>query len=173
MLKVLKSMPVQDYSLTMDSYVPFKFRSFETQASVPFYWRVGDFKKSLIEVGLNPESGAVGSITVTCYGGNTRVEATWQSEHPGVEVVDGLPVCDIQDWSPKEQYADRFIDETNPFQAVIGLDFVSFRLLSDKQVTRVYVVGQLCIGVDENGHVCELAFRNLSKAEIEQASPRS
>lgn len=172
MLKVLNSISVQDYSLVIDDYVPFKFRSFETQTSVPYYWRVGDFKKSLIEVGLNPQTGAIGSITVTCYEGSTRTEITWQSEHLGIEASDGLPVCDIHAWSHTEQNAGRFIDETNPFETVVGQDFVSFLLMPKKKATRLYVVGQLCIGVDENGCVCELAFRNLSKAEIDQASPK-
>jgi hypothetical protein len=171
MLRVVNSILVKDVSLKIDDYVPFVFRSYDTQVSVPYYWRIGDFKTSLIEIGLNPDNGAIGTIKVPFFGEMSRVSFGWNPESS--KVTDGLPICDIQAWSKAEQYANRFIDEVNSFKTIIGLDFVSFHLMPERKTVQIYILGQLCIGVDELGSVCKVGFNRLSGEDITRVSLRT
>jgi hypothetical protein len=68
MLEVIGFHPVEDTALEIDEYVPLRFRCQDTFDPVPLYWRTGDFHRQLIEIGLNPYSGAVCKITVTGLG---------------------------------------------------------------------------------------------------------
>jgi hypothetical protein len=107
MLRVISSTQVTDCTLQLEDYLPISFRCADAASPIPLYWRTGDFKKSLLEIGLNQNTGAICKVTVTLIGSYSRTEIDDSTEVTTVHA--GLPICDVSDW-PK----DRFRDELSP-----------------------------------------------------------
>ena len=125
----------------------------------PLYWRTGDMEKSLLEIGLNENSGAICSVTVTLIDPITIIPVD-----DAVDVrtnVDGVPICDIAHWP-----SNRFKDEPNPFLTFIGVDKVSIWLSSKKQIATSYDVGNVGFGIDSKGFVSLLEFRSVTNADL-------
>ncbi len=52
-----------------DGYVPVMARFRDEFEAPPIYWRTGDFKKTLVEIGVDRNNGAICKITVTSING--------------------------------------------------------------------------------------------------------
>jgi hypothetical protein len=164
MLKVVGSVPQQSYKLEIDDYVPISFRFYEMKTGVPLYWRTGNFKTSLIEVGLNPASGAIYRITVTSFKDAIMTSNSWEKSTS--KIIEGIPLCDLHLWEGVEQFSDRFKGEPFSFLTIVGRDFVSFWLAPECNLVSQYLAGSLCIGVDGDNMIRNIAFLNLTNQEI-------
>ncbi len=117
MLRIQSSVVmVGEAQVETDFYVPLDVIMTNSGAGVPRYWRTGDFKRSLLEVGLETGSGRFLSVTVTQSpkGASRKVAAApaSQPQQPGI------PVFELG--TLKED----FTDEKGPFLLHVGADFV-------------------------------------------------
>ncbi|MDN4523979.1 hypothetical protein [Fictibacillus fluitans] len=67
MLNVLKYIEEQPATITYDLYIPItiEFGSWDRAKEPAIYWRTGDFKRSLLEIGMGKATGIIRSITLT------------------------------------------------------------------------------------------------------------
>ena len=81
MLRVIGATEAGPCCLVVDGCVPLSWRC--TEARAPLYWRTGDLHRSVLEIGLVPESGMLGKITVVtvrgCLRQNASVTADYQT----------------------------------------------------------------------------------------------
>jgi hypothetical protein len=161
MLRVTSSSDVKDCTLQVGDYVPISFRCAEAASLTPFYWRTGDFKKSLLEVGLNQNTGVICKVTVTLIGNYSRAEVEYSTE--AITVHHGLPTCEISDW-PK----DRFKDEPFTFATLIGEDSVAIWVAPEAPLSSIYEIGQVCFGTDREGCLRLLRFKDLSRFNLDR-----
>ena len=161
MLRVISSTDVKDCTLQAGDYIPISFRCAEVASPTPLYWRTGDFKKSLIEVGLNQNTGAIGKVTVTLIGSylRTRVEDSGGATN----VQHGLPTCEISDWP-----IDRFKDEPFTFATLIGEDSVSIWVAPEAPLKTIYEVGRVCFVTDNEGNLRLLQFKDLKRSTLDE-----
>lgn len=159
MLRVISSTKIMHSRLKIDDYVPFSFRIDEVASMQPLYWRTGDMEKSLLEIGLNENSGAICSVTITLIDPITMLPVNDLVDEGSK--VSGVPICDIAHWP-----SNRFKDEPNPFLTFIGDDKVSIWLGSKKQIATFYDVGNVGFGVDSNDFVSLLEFRYIANADL-------
>ncbi len=171
MLQIIDSLLPKTCSLEIDDYATIVFKCRDTHSSMPIYWRTGNFKKSLIEVGMNPDTGAICCIKIPGIENAQKSEVQWE---PGTKnLIEGIPICNVKDWVTDDNFSNRFRDELFDFKTVIGMDFVSFLLAPIVEAHSIYQVGQLCIGVDKSRTICKIEFNRLSKIEIERIVPAS
>lgn len=170
MLTVKGSIQVENADLEIDDYVPFVFRNRDNQTSVPLYWRTGDFKSSLLEIGINPETGAIATVKVPFFGIYEASSTPWKE--PTARLAKGLPLCGLEIWSKSDEFKDKFKDEAFAINAIIGPDFASFWLSAEVELDSFYICSQLCIGVDKEKVIRKIDFIDLSGADIERITPR-
>lgn len=83
----------------VDEDVPIRYRAEKSLVPGLVYWRIGDFKKSLIEVGVHGETGLLHKVTITSV---LPSQITYQSF--ATEPCDrGLPVCDLSILNGKDR----------------------------------------------------------------------
>jgi hypothetical protein len=165
MLQVISSMPSKGCTLEIDDYVPFVFRCENTHSSTPLYWRTGDFKSSLIEIGLNPNSGAICCIKIPFFEKKPhKIDSNWTK--PTRNLTEGIPVCNIQKWPSSENFSDSFRDNPLPLTITVGIDFITFYLETETKVHSFYIAGQLCIGVDEKQRILQITFVAISEKDL-------
>lgn len=78
--------PVLQTTVTIDPYIPLIARTYEAPIGAVI-WRTGNFKTSLVEIAMEPESGIVRGLKLVLGECNTPA-----SFRLGPEVVQGLPV---------------------------------------------------------------------------------
>lgn len=161
MLKAVGSIKVTDFYMVIDDYVPFTFRCKETASVQPLYWRIGNFKDSLIEIGINQNSGAVCALTITCF---IKPIATLQEddfELVAENTYEGVPICDIRNWP-----SDRFWDDLIEFKAIFEKDKLYILINSPTDIRHSYRVGNLVFGFDSGANLSWLEINNLSSVDI-------
>lgn len=99
-----------------DYYIPLKVKIPRESGEVPSYWRTGDFRHSLVEVGLDPRSGRLVTVTVTLVHAELTADVADAPDHqPSVE---GCPTLDLG------QLQGAFTDDPGPVLLHLGPDFV-------------------------------------------------
>ena len=161
MLRVISSIDVKDCSLQTDEYIPISFQCSEAASLIPLYWRTGDFKKSLIEVGLNKNTGAICTVTVTAIGSCSRTRVGGSVEATNIHL--GLPVCEISNWPE-----DRFKDEPFTFVTLVGEDSLSIWIAPKAPLKSVYEIGPASFVTDTEGYLRLLHFKDLSPFDIDR-----
>lgn len=159
MLRVITSTEVNDCTLQVED-LPISFHCAEVASRTPFYWRTGDFKKSLLEIGLNQNTGAICKVTVTLIGSHYKMEV---EDSTTTIAHDSLPICDVSEW-PK----DKFKDEPFGFSTLIGEDSVSIWIAPEAPLKMTYEIGRVGFAADREGYLRLLRFKDLSRFELDR-----
>jgi len=125
MLNFENNLECESPILEMDDYIPFAVE-LGSDSSQLLYWRAGDGKLSLIEIGLKAENGAVHSVTLTSI--NPRnVKETENSIKTDLIETYGIPVFDTSNWNTdSSSYSDNFRDDFSiNCSLVIGQDYLA------------------------------------------------
>jgi len=155
MLRIIGSTEVENCTLEVSDYVPISFRCAEVISLSPLYWRTGDFKKSLLEIGLNQNTGAICKVTVTLianYLKKTVGDFSEASIHRAC-----LPICDISGWP-----SDRFRDESFAFTALIAEDSVSIWVAPEAPIGTIYEFSQIRFAADGQGYLRLVQFNDVN-----------
>lgn len=116
MLKIVSTTFEMQSKLTIDAYVPLDIRwgdDYYTNTSI-LYWRTGDFKKSLIELGIDSKTGQIRSFTLILVKKLLLISEDLLKSN--VPTINGLPVVHTKNWFEK----DRFLDEVGEFQFILN-----------------------------------------------------
>jgi hypothetical protein len=172
------------HSLTVDDYVPLSWRCADVRA--PLYWRTGDLTRSLLAIGLVPDSGLLSKVTVVLAKGCLQPDDGVTTAHmAAASSHEGLPCCDTRPWLDRRawpdmrsweyregawmfeqlQWKERFMDEAGSFTITVGPEGVSIWLGAPVPLTACYVTPTLCCGVGTEGGLCLLHFGGLHDDE--------
>ncbi len=162
MLRILRHEPVRHTlpQVQTDFYVPLDVTLPRTPGLVPIYWRTGDLQRTLIEVGLEPGSGLLVSVTAT------NVPTTWTRDElqppvrqPGEQ---GRPVMDIA------QLQGAFTDEPGPVLLYLGPDFVWLAFTEGTPHVRELLCGELRFLIGADDAWLGLVVGGLSPAQMKE-----
>jgi len=159
-LKVISRKDVVDVVTDMSGYTPFISEFIDERTPTPLYWRIGDFKSSLIEVGLNKRSGCISSVSLIMFNGGS-VAPIGGREEQVVEV--GMPVFDIQDWDE-----DRCLDIKCDFNILRGKGCLRLLFFSDVKLAKVYRNKSVDFGVGELGELIWIEFSSLDEVSLDE-----
>lgn len=163
MLKIIGTSEVDGCFLEIDEYVPFSFVCPKSASLPHLYWRTGNFRTSLIEVGINRHSGSLYSITIPLIGDVSRVT---RNDMPAARnTVYGVPRFEVMDYRPLNHS-----DEHSPFVACAGEDDVFSWLSETQSLKTLYVSNRLSIGADRESKLCFIAFTSLSPLDMHRVT---
>lgn len=160
MLKVLEYNGKKPTNIEYNVYTPIsiEFGAWNISNEPTLYWRTGDFKKSLIEIGIGKFTGDMRSITLTLSENVLLLEDN-NFDVENVKLVKGIPVFEV------DQFIDEtYIDEKGKLDVHIGLDqvFISF---SENKAVSLVQNENVSVGIDSNGMVCSIIVNDVKEHE--------
>lgn len=169
MLNVKETVNSSKPTIEFDEYIPFTVEFEAGSSPSPFYWRVGDGKSSLMEIGLNNHSGAVQSITLT----SIKLENIIQADRTipsNLPKVNGLPICDLSQWFTdcSDDFSGNFLDEFNlDIYLKIGKSAISILIAGADMAVRYIKNNSVWFGIDSNDMLVTIDITELSSSDIE------
>lgn len=159
MLKVLRYQPdCCTGNIEIDPYVPLKIRweEIEDCAEDLIYWRTGDLKQSLFELGLSLSSGRVISLTVV-HAHMIVIED--EKRYLNVRIHEGMPLFDTSNWSDLDM-----VDDEGVFEIHLCDDEV-FLVLRNVETVDAIQSGRILFGFDVDSNLSLIRVKCLTKNE--------
>ncbi|MBW4851153.1 hypothetical protein MH138_12180 [Bacillus safensis] len=160
MLKVTGYKDSQSINIEYDLYTPIniEFGSWNISKEPTIYWRTGDFKKSLIEIGIGKYTGSLRSITLTLSENVHKME-NLELDKKNINVIKGVPNFQVEEHNDKT-----YIDEKGKLDVYIGLDKV---LISFSENDTVSVLQNDTVGfaLDKDEVVCGIIISGMLEHE--------
>ncbi|MFJ6206338.1 hypothetical protein [Bacillus pumilus] len=160
MLKVIDYKDSQPINIEYDLYTPIniEFGSWNISKEPTIYWRTGDFKKSLIEIGLGKYTGNIRSITLTLSENVHKMESL-KLDMEDINMVKGVPSFQIE-----ESNDNTYIDEKGKLDVYIGKDRV---LISFSENDAVSILQNDTVGfvLDKEEVVCGIIISGMLEHE--------
>ena len=157
--------------MTIDGYVPLDIKILDQKKLPPLYWRVGDGKKSLLELAVLPENGCLSAITLVMIESSSIHKADSLSVHLS-DNVDGLPVVNTALWeySGEGDFSQRFVDSFNLKVQVITSEDSIFLVIGENEKVSKWIRcgGGFYLGIDDERNIVNLFLDNLTKSEMER-----
>lgn len=160
MLKVIEYKDSQPINIEYDLYTPIniEFGSWNISKEPTIYWRTGDFKKSLIEIGLGKYTGNIRSITLTLSENVHKMESL-KLDMEDIIMVKGVPSFQIE-----ESNDNTYIDEKGKLDVYIGRDkvFISF---SENDAVSILQSDTVGFALDKEEVVCGIIISGMLEHE--------
>ena len=168
MLKFKEKIQRTAASVVFDEYIPFYVNFDFESIYAPNYWRVGDGRRSLMEIGLDRDSGAVNSITLTSVNvKNLREISNSYIEY--VSEVDGLPTFDLSPWvkQASDDDSSRFIDEFNvDLDLELGQNCLSVSIIPKVEPVKYIKNSNILFGLGLDDTLVKIDIIDLSEEDI-------
>ncbi len=166
MLTIKEEKNSEQESVEMDVYIPFSAK-FGTDEVSPIYWRGGDGKLSLVEIGLK-EDGEICSVTLTSIN-QKNVALSDRALPNGAIEKEGLPVFDTTGWPcDLKDFSDRFQDEfDSEAMLTIGRDYISLAFSKAGNPVRYIRNERVRFGIASNGDLASIDLTELTQSQIE------
>jgi hypothetical protein len=129
---------------------------------LPLYWRTGDFKHSLVSIGLNPMNGSILSVTVTQINKIDLLESQDIIISDSIECCQGIPVCDVSYWNDR-----RYKDDPKELRFIASIN--SLTILFDLYPRSLvkYQANNAIFYVDSNNYLYGFTLENISKYDMD------
>lgn len=161
-MKVHSSRQPCPVNVESDGYVPVMARFQDDFGVPPVYWRTGDFKKTLVEFGIDPESGAICKVTVTSVNGVSD-KSLPKLDFELSTLQEGIPCTDTSVLEGKPR-----IDIENAVRASLENDELIVRFGDGSPTVENSVrCGQVAFLVDDEGTLCGVGFSKFSGEQVE------
>jgi hypothetical protein len=128
----------------------------------PYYWRTGDFRRSLLEIGLHPATGQLISIGLILV---DELRA-WSTVLPDLNIIperieNSVPICDRARWSD----TNRFVDEIGALDVWLGTNRLLLRF-GEADSQRSIQSGQVQFGITQQGDLAAIQINNLTNSDV-------
>ena len=166
MLVMLDKQQPKHALISIDVYVPFSIEFSENRLA-DIYWRCGNGKTCLFELGLS-NTGEVINITLVSINSNNilKTNCNFKNLFP---VENFLPIFDISDWNVRyEDYSSIFKDDFNyELQLVVGSDYLELIFLNVGKSIHYFDNVGIYFGINSNNELSSIQLINISSEEIE------
>ncbi|MBG9791229.1 hypothetical protein ABD76_01220 [Paenibacillus dendritiformis] len=163
MIQVNEISCVKEESIEFDEYVPITVRWGANERSFDkvLYWRTGDFKKSLFEMGISEQDGGLVSFTLTLID-SEKVKIS--ENHEGVtSSIQGLPLFNKDTIFNDSVYFDDITD------IKVEVSNNSFSILFDQLPIVSHIQnGRVRFGLTEQKLLAKIEVSDISKSEHEK-----
>jgi len=151
---------------SIDSYIPFSIE-FTDNRLADLYWRCGNGKTCLFELGLS-NTGEVINITLVSINNSNILKNSSNFEFT-FPVENFLPKFDVSDWNiMSEDYSSIFKDDFNcELQLVIGLDYLVLNFLNYEKSISYFKNEELYFGFNSNKELSSILLTHITAEEIE------
>ncbi|WP_261640724.1 hypothetical protein [Erwinia mallotivora] len=160
---------IGNVAITIDGYVPVDIKVIDSKNLPPLYWRIGNGKKSLLELAVLPESGFLSSITLVII----EPDSIHKKDSPLVSLSDsvhGLPVVSTELWKYEgnDDFSQRFFDDFSlDIQVFISSESMLLIIGENKKVTSwIRCSDNFYLGIDAGRNIVNLFLDRLTQSEI-------
>jgi hypothetical protein len=160
-MQVESILPGRNATVQCDGYVPMIVRLDGDFQFPPKYWRTGDFKKSLVEIGIDQSSGAICKVTVTSVNG-LEPNATQQTELVSLEY--GLPCVNPTNW---DEAKNRIDVEQDVAASLVGDRFIIRFGSGGAHLVNSVRCGRLVFQIDDDNTLRGIEVADLTQEEID------
>ncbi len=153
--------------IEIDEYVPFTIE-FGAKFHQLLYWRCGDGKFSLIEIGLDRASGVISSVTLTSINSKDIKEAE-DSFVTFLPESDGTAAFDLSSWeTSSDNYSSSYQDIFNSdISLVIGNDYLILTFNEADIPSRYIKNGQVRLGVSSKEELSTIEVTKLTPEQVD------
>lgn len=160
MLKVTEYKESKSVNIEYDVYIPIniEFATWNISKEPMIYWRTGDFKKSLIEIGVGKYTGNICSITLTLSENVYKIEKL-NLDMKNITLIKGIPNFQVEEYDDKT-----YIDENSELNVYIGIDklLISF---SENDTVSIVQNDNVGFALDINKMVCGVIVSGMLEHE--------
>lgn len=166
MLQVENTISEMDSVIEVDEYIPLSIEIGDRPAQL-LYWRSGNGKNSMLELGVNPSSGAVQSITLVSLNQYSIKEGVVFSMG-AIDSSNGSVIVDTGLWDLESgDYADKFVDAFTPeFSVDKGINFVQLHFSAEEQTARQIRNNDIVFGLSANNMLLSVAVVALTSQQL-------
>ncbi|MBJ9720518.1 acetyltransferase [Acinetobacter calcoaceticus] len=151
---------------SIDSYIPFSIEFSENRLA-DIYWRCGNGKTCLFELGLS-NTGEVINITLVSINYSNILKNNSKYEIP-FPMENFLPKFDVSGWNTiSEDHSSLFKDNFNyELQLTVGLDYLALNFLNIEKSNYYFKNDELYFGFNSNKELSSIQLTNIAAEEIE------
>jgi hypothetical protein len=155
MLKINSIGECEGNVVEVDEYVPLTVRFGSGRDASPLYWRAGNGKDSLLEVGLSASTGKIVSLTVVTI---PFVALQHYECLVGSGAFDvGVPVFCVGGWASGGSYSNRFLDDFSVgFDLFVGTDRACIVFDVQQDIVQLIRNGSASFGVSSRGELLSI-----------------
>ncbi|WP_025848016.1 hypothetical protein [Paenibacillus ehimensis] len=163
MIKIVDISATKEENVKIDGYIPIdvKWEENERAFGKILYWRTGDFKKSLFEVGISEVDGSIVSFTLTLVDkGNVEF-----AENPDIvtPLIEGCPLFKTDGIFNENGYFDDKSD------IKVGVSNDSLRIFFEKlPIVSLVQNGRIMFGLTERKSLAMIEISKMNKAEYQR-----
>ena len=158
-----------DITISIDGYVPVDVKIVEPDSDFPVYWRVGDGKKSLLELAVLPKNGFLSSITLVIM----DVKSIHKVDNIKVDLPQGetwIPIINLEPWISLDnnKFSQRFIEDFN-YEIQVFISEKSMLIQLRKGCNKINWMRcgrNLFLGLDEEMKITHLLLNELTEVDI-------
>ncbi|PLS10239.1 hypothetical protein CUU63_01045 [Bacillus halotolerans] len=145
--------------IEFDVYTPIniEFGNWNISEDKTVYWRTGDFKKSLIEIGFAQKKGEIRSITLTLC------ESVYKSKEWNIENIE--PIKGVPVFSVDRQQNEMYIDEKGILNVYIS-DKTVYIQFSAHKVESLIENNHVLFCLDSDDNFCGVIINDVGDNEI-------
>ena len=160
MLKVTEYKENQSINIEYDIYIPIniEFGTWDISKEPTIHWRTGDFKKSLIEIGVGKYTGNIRSITLILTENVHKME-NLNLDMKNITLIKGIPNFQVEAYDDKT-----YIDENSKLNVYIGIDEVLI-LFSENDIVSIVQNENVGIALDKDQMVCGVIVSGMLEHE--------
>jgi hypothetical protein len=161
MLNVSKLNDIIPEVIEADPYIPIKIKwgKWNELEESTVYWRTGDFKKSLFEIGIASETGLIRSITVVTA---DKIFFDTKKFILSENTKDATPSFNIDYWKQNGRLDEDGLLEIHCNDGGINI------VLSTNTIANTIVSGKVSFGLDSNSNLCTIGVIQPSQEEMLQ-----
>lgn len=149
-------------TIQVDDYIPLSVRWINSNLDSPrLFWRTGNFKTSLLEIGIDSKTGIIRSITLTF----TERISVCEAEVTDSPSVEGTPVFQIADWG-----SEFYLDVSQDFDTYLSGQNLNIVLGGNKSVGKIVRSGRVTFFFDSQNVLKQLEILQLTEEEFMQLS---
>lgn len=161
MLYITRLASVINEKLEIDPYIPLKIQwgQWKLAEEPTIYWRTGDFKSSLIEIGIAANSGLIRSFTFVHSKDISFTDL--QTEWPKL-YIEGTPIFDISKWPDSGRLDEQGLARICLYEENISVFF------SQSIIVKKICSGRICFGINNDNNLCAIKVHDLTEEEKSQ-----
>lgn len=159
MLNVIRVGQTVVEDIQVDPYIPVKIKwgKWKLTDEQTIYWRIGDLKKSLLEIGIASKTGSIRSLTVIHTDKIFLDSRKFDCQAPS-EI--GTPIFKVS-----RQVNYNKVDDYGIFEIHYNDDGEVNLLVSRNEITKRVFSGRVCFGLDFQSNVCLINISSLTEDE--------
>lgn len=160
MLEIIGTASLQEISLELDDYIPFKFKFCESGGAPHLYWRAGDLASTLLEVEVDRESGKINGGSLLLSGDVVEGLPQLSGLAKGVK---GVPVVSIENWPES-----RYLDDGGEFQVFADSSNLLILFTASGDAEEYVEAGGLFFGLSKINSLAWILVKGLTPEKLDR-----